>query len=112
MFTDSFFAFSFIDTARQSSGTRYAYLYDHRANFSTQNFGKYPKDLGEARGPLAGTCKVTGESLKFWCSLGVSHADEIFLIASNPRVDGILTATDVEVSKRLVKYWTNFAKYG
>ena len=62
---------------------------------------------------ISNAIKITIETFltTFYCS-GAGHTDEILYIWYNQDFASDLTGKDLKLSKKLVKIWTDFAKYG
>ncbi|CAH1398679.1 unnamed protein product [Nezara viridula] len=88
LYTDSWFAIGIIDGANYHEGDVYFYYYDY---------------VGENT-----WWKSTNRTLFF----GAPHTEEINFIWKNPFLNWTHEGDDLQFSRRLVKIWTDFAKFG
>ncbi|KAG8308339.1 hypothetical protein J6590_002428 [Homalodisca vitripennis] len=88
LFSDALFNYDLVQSARHSKGKTYFYQMNYRGSNSVVN--------------------LLGSKSRY----GVSHFDEMFYLFP---IGGLLlrneTASDILLSKQLVKMWTNFIKY-
>uniref|UniRef100_A0A161MEM3 Carboxylic ester hydrolase n=1 Tax=Triatoma infestans TaxID=30076 RepID=A0A161MEM3_TRIIF len=87
LFTDTNFVYPMADVIRRHKGPLYQYLYDYRAGSSwTDLYG----DFGD---------------------LGVCHADDLFTLFNFKELFPKTKQDEEQVSRTMVRLWTNFAKY-
>nr|AGI17577.1 esterase [Pyrrhocoris apterus] len=91
MFTEYYFSYPIILTLKRHAGPMYAYIFEHRAEKSLTD--------------LQGSVKINSEK--------PCHADELLSLFDwrNIFPDTKGRQEDKNVSKRLINYWINFAKY-
>nr|UYG55598.1 esterase 1 [Arma chinensis] len=88
VYTDSWFVIGIIDGANYHSGDVYFYYFDY--------IGEY----------------TYGPEYNRTLYFGAPHTEEINFIWENPNVNWTLRGDDLKFSRRLVKIWTDFAKFG
>ncbi|XP_073973703.1 venom carboxylesterase-6-like [Rhodnius prolixus] len=87
LFSDAYIVYPMGDALRRHKGPVYQYLYDYRGGTSyTDTFG----DLGD---------------------LGVCHADDLFIMFNFKEQFPKTKPDEEQVSRTMVRLWTNFAKY-
>lgn len=90
LYSDSWFTIGILDGANKHSGDVYFYYFDY---------------LGEKSS--AGNSDSRNGSIHF----GANHIEEMTYLWYNKEI-GDLAGEDLKLSKKLVKLWTDFAKYG
>ncbi|CAH1398678.1 unnamed protein product [Nezara viridula] len=88
LYTDTWFAIGIIDGANYHTGDVYFYYFDY---------------IGE---------HTYGPEYNRTLYFGAPHTEEINFIWENPNVNWTLEGEDKKFSRRLVKIWTDFAKFG
>ncbi|CAH1398676.1 unnamed protein product [Nezara viridula] len=89
-YTDSWYTSGIFDAANKHTGDVYFYYFDYRGEFSFFPSG--------------------GNKTQY--AIGASHTDEIIYLWHNKNFASNLKGEDLELSKKLVKIWTDFAKFG
>ncbi|XP_014292971.1 juvenile hormone esterase [Halyomorpha halys] len=89
-YTDSWFTHGIFEGADKHTGDVYFYYFDYRGEYSF-----FPAE---------------GNTTQY--AIGAAHTDEILYIWYNKNFASDLKGKDVELSKKLVKIWTDFAKHG
>ncbi|XP_014276171.1 juvenile hormone esterase [Halyomorpha halys] len=89
-YTDSWLTHAIFEGADKHTGDVYFYYFDYRGEYSF-----FPAE---------------GNTTQY--AIGAAHTDEILYIWYNKNFASDLKGKDVELSKKLVKIWTDFAKHG